>query len=115
MGPQPTAERCLVKGMLSIAAAGLLLGCGAEALAERDPAGAEACEKLAFALERENEVIYLGALLGAGDIARLADSQAIQDSAEEVAGTGKWLADAEKLHAACEDEGVDMPALRDKG
>lgn len=92
----------------------LLVGCGSAPLAERDPAGAEACEKLAFALERENPTVYLGGLAGAGEIGLLADTPAIREAVIEVGNTGKGLADAEKLRKACIDEGEDMPPLREK-
>lgn len=94
-----------------------------EPLSGRDPAGAEACEKLAFSLERENTAVSVGSLISAGKAADLADTEAIRDSVIDPsegidlpAGVDRdtfLLADAKKLRAACEDEDVDMPPLKE--
>lgn len=96
---------------------------GGEPLAERDPAGADACEKLAFSLERENTAVALGSSLGAAQAADLADTDSIRESVIDPsegidlpAGVDRdalLIPDTKKLHAACEDEGVDMPPLKE--
>lgn len=87
----------------------LLAACGSADLSERDPAGAEACDKLAFYAERENATVALGGMLVVGEAASLADTPAIAGSATQLGTLDQWIVDEEKLRGACEAEGVDIP------
>lgn len=84
---------------------------GTKPLADRDPAGAEACESLAFSLKRSNTTVVMGSLLEAGSKASLADTPAIEQSATQLTGD-HWIANAKKLRDACVAEGVRMPPLK---
>lgn len=97
-----------------LVAAGLLLlagGCGDDPLAD-DPKGREACDKLVQARENAGDVeVKVGSVLGAGKAAVEAEDEGIRGAVgEPVEGLEDFpMVDEEKLAAACEDAGVEVP------
>jgi ABC-type glycerol-3-phosphate transport system substrate-binding protein len=83
-------------------------GGGGSDLADTDPNGAEACEKLAQAFEDKNDTDKaIQGSMDAAEAAEEATTASIRDAVIDLAGTK--AADPEAMVDACRAEGVDMP------
>jgi hypothetical protein len=90
----------------------LAAGCsgGGDALAERDPKGAEACDALAQAFrDKNNTDAAIAGSAKAGAAADQSTTPAIKAATIDLAGTK--VADPQALRQACVDAGVDVPEV----
>jgi hypothetical protein len=81
-----------------------------ESLAHRDPEGAAACKALAASARSHNTTIKISQLLEAGQHASLAETDSIEAAQKPLIGDTN-IPDVDKLRAACEAEGVKIPAV----
>lgn len=100
----------------------LVAGCGGASFAEEDPHGHAACTELAKVESAQDATNKVGGLMQAGEEARQASTKSIRDAVEAVfdeeamealqgtssEGQNFYIADRDKLTAACEEQGFEF-------
>lgn len=93
-------------------------GCGEESLADRDPAGYEACSLLAEFSDQTDVGLQVGGMFEVAEQARRSGTKAIRDTVEALfdeealeasGGTNDFpIVDQDDLRTACDDEGFEF-------
>jgi hypothetical protein len=88
----------------------IVTGCGDESLSARDPNGYDACTSFVRSWTSGDAEVKLNEMLASGQAAVKASTTEIRAAVEELEGIAEFpLIDSKAMHAACSDNGFDIP------